>query len=477
MPGAPFPLDTPLLSFTGSQADVWTLRDACAGVQIFGALGSGKTTGSGQAIAKTFLASGFGGLVLTAKPDERGLWESYAAATGRSEDLIIFKPGGQHKFNFLNYEMKRPGEGAGDTENIVRLLRYVLNVAQQQSGGRQELYWENALNQLLRNSIDIAAAASGNVQLRDVREIIKTAPLFPEQIQSREWLENSFCLQSIRAALSRDLAPEKRRDIEAAADYWTAEFPNLAEKTRSIIVSMFTGLADIFLRGQMFDLFCDKLTIVPEFSQTGKIIILDLPVKEYGESGRLTQVLFKYMWQKAIERRNVQESPRPVFLWADEAQNFCASYDMQFQATARSAKACTVYLTQNLPNYYAAFGSGDKGRHEADALLGNLDTKIFHANGDNVTNTWAADTIGRSWQQHTSYNSGLSQNGQQPGQQNSSGAGINESYDYIIPPTEFTKFRKGGEPNGLIVDGVMFQSGRRFSSTGASYTRVAFSQK
>lgn len=465
----------PLLSFTGSQADVWTLRDACAGVQIFGALGSGKTSGSGQAIAKTFLASGFGGLVLTAKPDERQLWEHYAAATGRSQDIVIFKPGGQHQFNFLNYEMKRPGEGAGDTENLVRLFRYVLDVATQQSSGNQAPFWDYALNQLLRNSIDITAIASGGVGLRDIREVIKSAPLYPEQLQSPEWCENSFCMFLIEKALSRELSPSKRRDLESASDYWKIEFPNLNEKTRSIIVSMFTGLADTFLRGQMFDLFCNKLTIVPEFSETGKIIILDLPVKEYGESGRLAQVLFKYMWQKAIERRNVQESPRPVFLWADEAQNFCASYDMQFQATARSAKACTVYLTQNLPNYYAAFGSGDKGKHEADALLGNLDTKIFHANGDNVTNTWAADTIGRSWQRHTSFNTNT--NYQQTGQQNSGGAGTNESYDYIIPPTEFTTFRKGGEPNGLVVDGVIFQSGRRFSNTGASYTRVAFSQR
>ena len=93
---------------------------------------------------------------------------------------------------------------------------------------------------------------------------------------------------------------------------------------------MFTGLADQFLRGKTHKLFTDKLSIVPELSETGKIIILDLPVKEYGESGRLAQILFKYLWQKAIERRSVKESPRPVFLWADEAQNFCASYDMQF---------------------------------------------------------------------------------------------------------------------------------------------------
>ncbi len=69
-------LDRPL--FYLSPQDPWTIRDACEGVQIFGAIGSGKTSGSGAAIAKAFLQAGFGGLVLCAKPEERLLWERYA---------------------------------------------------------------------------------------------------------------------------------------------------------------------------------------------------------------------------------------------------------------------------------------------------------------------------------------------------------------------------------------------------------------
>ena len=473
--GEPFSLDTPLLQFSHS-ADLWTLADACEGVQIFGALGSGKTSGSGQAIAKSYLRAGFGGLVLTAKPDERELWERFAADTGRSGDLMIFRPGGAYQFNFLRYEMERPGEGAGDTENLVRLFRYVLDV-QQQKASRENPFWENALNRLLRNAIELTAAAE-SVGLQEINEVIKSAPLDREQAESPEWREDSFCMFLLEEAKRKELAPAKRRDLAAAIHYWEKEFPSLDVKPRSIIVEMFTGLADQFLRGDTHDLFCEKLSIVPEMSETGKIIILDLPVKTYGESGRFAQILFKYLWQKAIERRRVKESPRPVFLWADEAQNFCASYDMQFQATARSAKACTVYLTQNLPNYYAAFGSGDKGKQEADALLGNLQTKIFHANGDPVTNNFAADTIGKSWQQHSSTNFGQSEGkGQDGKKQDSSGGGTSESYDYIIPPTEFTTLRKGGNANGLIVDGVMFQSGRRFAATRKSYLRVEFRQQ
>jgi len=63
-----FPLELPLFRFT--KHDWLSLRDAFEGIHIFGGLGSGKTSGSGQTIAHSFLRSGFGGLVLTAKPGE-----------------------------------------------------------------------------------------------------------------------------------------------------------------------------------------------------------------------------------------------------------------------------------------------------------------------------------------------------------------------------------------------------------------------
>ena len=89
--------------------DTWTIRDACEGVQIFGAIGSGKTSGSGAAIAKAFLNSGFGGLVLCAKPEERQLWQQYARETGREAHLFIFSPDHAWRFNFLDYELRREG--------------------------------------------------------------------------------------------------------------------------------------------------------------------------------------------------------------------------------------------------------------------------------------------------------------------------------------------------------------------------------
>ena len=67
-----------------------TLRDACQGILITGGTGSGKTSGSGAAIAGAFLRAGMGGLVLVAKPEEAELWRRYCKRRGRLGSLIEF---------------------------------------------------------------------------------------------------------------------------------------------------------------------------------------------------------------------------------------------------------------------------------------------------------------------------------------------------------------------------------------------------
>ena len=65
------------------------LSDALTGVCVFGATGSGKTSGPAKHLAYGCLAAGFGGLVLCAKKEERRQWQKWAAETGRTDDLAI----------------------------------------------------------------------------------------------------------------------------------------------------------------------------------------------------------------------------------------------------------------------------------------------------------------------------------------------------------------------------------------------------
>ena len=101
------------------------------------------------------------------------------------------------------------------------------------------------------------------------------------------------------------------------------------------------------------------------------------------------------MDERAAERCDVTAHPRPVFLFSDEAQQFLTSFDSVFQATARSSRVCTLYVTQNLPGMYDAMG-GESARHSVDALLGNLRTKVFFSQDDQTTCQVQSEWIGKT---------------------------------------------------------------------------------
>jgi type IV secretory pathway TraG/TraD family ATPase VirD4 len=463
-------LDQPLLQLT--QRDHWLLRDAFEGVHVFGAIGSGKTSGSGQALAKTLLASGFGGLVLTVKQDEADLWRKYAEETKTDSRIVVFSPETDSRFNFLSYEYCRP-DGA-QTENLVDLFYTLMEAVEGESNRSSDSYWERSLRQLLRNAIDLLAAADDDLSLTRLKDLVNSAPQSFEDRTDPKWFGKSLLAQLISRADERvtagELSAVRVQDFRESCRFWLKEFPALSEKTRSVIVSSFTSLLDSFLRGQMRELFCTTTTITPEVTQEGKVIVLDLPIKKWGELGRCAQLVFKYLWQCAAERRTGASLERPMFLWADEAQFFLTKRDLTFQTTARSSRVCTVYLTQNLSNYHALTRSRDL----VSAFLGSLSTKIFHASDDPATNEWAADVIARSWQSRTSIGGSPEQeeNKRDKDRMNYS---VSQGLEYDIIPQTFTRLRKGGERNNGLVDGIFFQNGRVWSN-GRTYLQLVFKQ-
>jgi type IV secretory pathway TraG/TraD family ATPase VirD4 len=462
-------LDRALVSF--SRPDHFTVRDACQGMLILGATGSGKSSGSGRLFLLSYLTAGFGGIVLTAKTDDRALMEGYCRKAGRLRDLRVFSPSQPWRFNFLDYELNRGGPGAGITNNIVYLFCEVLQIADRQhgQGGREgEAYWRQATRQLLRNSIDLLIMARGTISVPDLYQVVISAPTSTAQVNSPDWQKSSFCYRCLLDADAQNKNPMQARDFQIVADFFTLEFATLSERTRSVIVSTFTSMIDVINRGILRELFCGETNITPEDIERGTILVIDLPVKEYGEVGQFAQVLWKVSFQRAIERRNLALNQRPVFLFADEAQYVITAGDMQFQTTCRSSRVATVYLTQNISNVYAALGGGDHGKAQADSLFANLTTKIFHANGDPVTNEWAASLIGRSRQYRMNWSSGQ-QGGM--GDDGQTSMGMTEQIDFEVQPQRFTTLR-----TYRPVEGIMFQGGRRFHMSGKTWLPLQFDQ-
>jgi hypothetical protein len=461
--------------------DTWRIKDACEGTMIFGGTGSGKTSGSGRAIATSFLRAGFGGLVLCAKPDEPALWRSYAAQTGRDSDLVMFGGEPGWSFNFLHHESQRSGAGAGLTENIVNLFMEVSSIGSgdaRAQGGNP--FWERAMRSLVRNCVDLLVMAGEPVSLHAMFDIVRSAPADTASLASQPWRSRSCCWRQLELARERAIGKSWEIDCREVAGYWLSHFPTLGEKTRGSIVAMFSTLAEALMRGKMRELFCEGTNVRPEDAIAGRIIVVDLPVKEWSEVGRMAAVLWKYCLQKSVERRadNADGKGRPLFIWADECQHFTSRYDPLFQATARSSRAATVYLTQNYPSLSAALGGGADGRAMTDTLLGNMGTRIFHANSDRETNQLAADLVGKRVQCLRSVGSGSSLSlGGQASVGSSSSRGRSENMDYEIQPMEFSTLSKGGIENGLTSEALVFQNGRIWEGTRRTWQKIAFQQR
>lgn len=462
-------LETPLLKI--SDKDYWTIRDAVRGVQIFGSIGSGKTSGSGKTIAYKYLKAGFGGLVLCAKPEEAEDWINYAKKCNRENDIIHFKEGSPFQFNALQYETTRKGKGAALTFNLTELFMTVFKMGQRFSGStadEKESFWENSLKRCINRVIDLLKLANEEISIFNMVEILSTAPIDHKPIkkihklenyQIKEWGKTNLCIKCLFNAGENAVTKQEDRDYDLVFNYFLRDFPNLDEKVRSTIKEMFLGFAEPFLSGILNDHFAQGITIKPEATFEGKIIIIDFSVKEYLVSGIYAQSLFKYMWQQAVERREVTGTTKPVFLWIDESQYFVNEYDTIFQTTARSSRACTVFLTQNISNYYAQIGGRDS-MHKVNSLLGNLATKIFHANSDAATNEYASRLIGNAVGE-------LKSESNTQGFMSLNFSSTEGKSGHIMPqvlPMNFTTLKSGGEISNNVVEAYIFVTGKEWSN-------------
>lgn len=491
--------DTPVHQFVDTErggSHPWTVRDSFEGVQVFGATGSGKSSGSGRALALGLLRAGFGGLVLTAKPTDARDWagpRGYMAQAGRTDRPIVVGPSsrwkeydswgvkvppGGHRLDFLTYEFDRLTRvGINPSLNLVSLFETAVEIGRpQEPGSSSEPFWQDTFRQMLQNAVDLAIMADRSVSLVRLKEIVMTMPQSEEEAFSPEWRNAGGacweCLRKAQERFDKGQPPEffDEEDLRQVATYWLIDMASLAFKTRSNIRTTFTSKIDFLLRSPLRQMFsagsgpdgAGDATFPPHLTHDGQVIILDFPIKSFGEIGRFVQVLYKTLWQMSTEdravvvdeARGVGSGQKPVFLWADEAQYFVTMRDLAYQLTARSKCAATVYLTQNLPNYYAMLKGADN-RSIADSLVGNLQTKIFHANGDPTTNRWAEGLFGQYAGTMRSHSDSLSGDHTR---------GRSQALVPVIHSREFLTLSRKRHGTEMLVEAIAIQAGRTWNT-------------
>lgn len=525
--------NTPLLKL--SPSDQWTIGNAFQGTFICGGTGSGKSSGSGRTLAHAFLKAGFGGLVLCAKPDEADVWRRYAAETGRENSLIVMDGSGKKRFNFLDYELARVDAGRHTTpfalETLMKIHEAIKIIDGDGGGGSNESFWRDSVRLLLSHSIDMLYLAYGRITFMELLLFIQTMPTSVKQSrEDPEYLARSFHYKTVGIAEQNADTPTQRTNL-SIINHWFLSFYDMDHKTRSNIIATLNAMMLDFTKGDLAQIFCTDTNIVPDMSHHGAVILLDFPLKQWQRGGILAQHIFKYAWMRAIERRKAAPDARPCFLWADEYQLFTSSYDAEFQSTARSSKACTVYLTQSVPALRNAVRS-TVAKDAVDDLLNNFLTRIIHTCLDSTTQFWAAETIGKSlvwrhsqnesinqgvnWGESTSSNTGwgtgyssgnadgITTNRQETGGRNSgynhgrnrsenegissgqSGGGSRgesqgfsrqETLDYTVQPSFFgSGLRMGGEANQYLVDGIFLVGGKIWNHNAQPYLLCSFHQ-
>ncbi len=496
-------LDQVLYKVPGTDTLI-TWADVLEGILMCGSTGSGKSSGPGKFTAKAMLRAGFGGVVMCAKPDERARWQEYAQETGREQDLIIFNKASDLQFNFLQYELKRKGEGAGDIFNANNALMNLNDQNRQyQSGGssnNEERFWDNSLRYLISMTILALTMANEEVSIYNMRKMV--ADSFTEEqadyyisllsiISTKENIDQStreealkeledmqetnYFLHTLYKVQSTDFKnKEDIEDVERLEDYWLREFAKLAERSRSIIVASFMGIVAPFMnRGILKRQFASGLSeeLLPEnIISKKKIVIVDFPIKEFGLAGIFASIIYKSLFQGAMERRCIEQetNPMPIFLWIDEAQNFLnPQVDTLFQATARSSWVSTVFITQNLNGLYHLMGS-NQPQARAKSILGNLNLKFFASNSCFGTNSWASEMIG----QHLVDLDNLSISKDMEFSKTK-----NQRLMHRVMPDHFTSFKTGRKANNYKVETIVFKAGKTWGKKKANYALVEFDQR
>lgn len=478
-------------------AGVFRIADASTHIICTGATGSGKSSAPLKATALSYLAHRFGGVVLCSKPDERAMWEEWAERAGRwsrekqTGDLIIFDASGRHQFNFMDWEASRTSaEGGGLTINIVALLDEIAGViargaGKAESGGGDARFFEDALHLLNTNLVDLilfagyrkGEANALSVSLPLMRAILTSAPQSLKEAESDEWKngpgtggerKRGACAALLAEAeiATADADEETKADFEECRTYWTQEYPNLSDRTRSIVQLMASMLFRPLITRPLRKLFSSPVTnVTPEDTFSGKVVIVDLSTQRYRLAGRIANLAWKFCYQVASLRRAQPKDGtflRPTFLWADEYQMFATPFDAEWASVARSAFSCGVFAVQNRESLIRELGNAAT----VDSLLANMQLKFCCQNtGD--TAEYQAKLIGERWVDVQNMHGGISNPEGVSGAaaMQSGGFSTTSQRRFYVEPSRFAQLKRGGPPD-FKVECVVYSGGRQFPGSG-----------
>jgi TraM recognition site of TraD and TraG len=476
-----------------SPQDPFTVRHACQNSLIVGKTGSGKSSGSGAAMIEAFVGyPNSGGLWLASKPEDKAYAINLFRRAGRSDDLIIMEPGGAHRFNVLDYEMKR---GAKTLQLTQLLLVLGETLDHMEAGGSgQGGFWKAKNREGLNHAIEIIVRATGALDSVAIEYFIDGAALKLEELDDAQW-KQSYHAQALGNARANISSEIEQRDFEAAYLHWTSKWPKLNERTRSSVEAGLYSLLHVFNSGIVWDLLSRPTTVSPDDPEerirgttvspdtleNRKWWFVNMPITPGDAPAVFVNAAVKLAFQRYVLARKPKPGDPLLVLWSDEFQNVANSYDRAYVEACRSHKACLVALTQSAHALYARMYGQGGGNHETNALLTNFGQVVVHTLGDATTAEHFSNILGR--RREIFIGTSLQPDGEDlfdliMGRSRVS-VNASEHYEPALQPAVFLRgLRQGGPANGNLVDGVVIRSGQPFNASGGeNYLITSFRQR
>lgn len=470
----PDDLDTPLLCFDRDNA--LTVRGLLSNLLVVGRTGSGKTSGSGQALLRGILRHPrSGGIVLANKPEDRRDFARLAAEMGRDGDVLWFSPQGSLRFNVLDHVYRVSG---GNTREVVNGLSTIGESLRNGGGRRGEdaEMWRNLSEEHLYHAVQAVKLACHGVTAVDLQRFLNGAARSPDELRSETWRQG-FHNQVLQAAMAATKSPEDATDYEECVQYFLGHWPGLADRTRSSIEIGVESLLFVLNTGLARSLISTTTNFDIGDVAHGKWLFVDTSPSALGDAGLLIGASLKYIVQKDILRRDARAGDGFVTVWLDEYAQWATSFDArQFLPMCRSHRGALVALTQSVHGLRAALGG--TGEHESSLLLANFHHRLFHALGSTEDAEFASDLVG---QRHRMLLGGSMGPAQSLGEELFGGhsrltSNFSTQLEAVIQPRAFLNgLRCGGPENSFLTDVIIVRTGEPFAN-GENFLRATFRQ-
>lgn len=326
-------------------------------------------SGKGRGFVMTNLLEYLGSVVvLDVKLENFAL--TGAARLAMGQQCFVFAPGSKnsHRWNPLDFVREWP-ERSTDLINLATTLLPI--------GEKEEGYWKQTARGLMASLIGYVLESKTMERRRHLRSVLRlfsTGKSFSEVLEmiiASEPQLNDFILAGFRQHLGRD--EDQRPSFEGHIVTVLAPFNNLL-MAEACSASDF-DIRD--LRRRPFSLFIAS------------------PVSDFGTVEPLIRLLIQQIHDVMLRRLPGPEETHKILMMLDEFYQFERLPEIVKRAPLVAGYGLTIALVaQNIPQIDERYGQKTR-----DALIGNMDIKLFIAIGDETTARFVSASLGRRYEE------------------------------------------------------------------------------